>query len=99
MGLRNWLDTKVAPHFAKGGRWEQHYTFYEMFDTMLYSPADVTRTGAHVRDAVDLKRIMMTVWFAAWPAMLFGMWNVGYQANLAIAAGALPIEGWRSDLY
>lgn len=98
MGLRNWLDTKVAPHFAKGGRWEQYYTFYEMFDTMLYSPADVTRTGAHVRDAVDLKRIMMTVWFAAWPAMLFGMWNVGYQANLAIAAGALPIEGWRSDL-
>lgn len=98
MGLRNWLDKKVEPHFVKGGRWEKYYTFYEMFDTMLYSPADVTRGGAHVRDAVDLKRIMMTVWFAAWPAMLFGIWNVGYQANLAIAAGAMPMEGWRSDM-
>lgn len=98
MGLRNYLDTKIAPHFAKGGRYEKFYTFYEMFDTMLYSPADVTHTGAHVRDAIDLKRIMMTVWFAAWPAMFFGMWNVGYQANLAIAAGAMPIDGWRSDI-
>lgn len=98
MGLRNWLDEKVAPHFGKDGRWSKYHTFYEMFDTMLYSPADVTHTGAHVRDAVDLKRIMMTVWFAAWPAMFFGMWNVGYQANLAIAAGATPIDGWRTDL-
>ncbi len=98
MGLRHWLDTKVEPHFVKGGKWEKYHTFYEMLDTMLYSPADVTRGGAHVRDAIDLKRIMMTVWFAAWPAMLFGIWNVGYQANLAIAAGAMPLDGWRSDL-
>lgn len=98
MGLRHYIDTKIAPHFEKGGKYHKYYTFYEMFDTMLYSPPSVTHAGAHVRDAIDLKRIMMTVWFAAWPAMFFGMWNVGYQANLAIAAGATPIEGWRTDL-
>lgn len=98
MGLRNYLDTKIAPHFEKGGKYHKYFTFYEMFDTMLYSPSNVTHTGSHVRDAIDLKRVMMTVWFAAWPAMFFGMWNIGYQANFAIAAGGTPIEGWRSDL-
>lgn len=99
MSLRQFIDQKIAPHFEKGGKYEKYYTFYEMFDTMLYSPPTVTHTGSHVRDAVDLKRIMMTVWFCAWPAMLFGIWNVGFQANTVIAAGgheALP--GWRSDL-
>ena len=81
MGLRQYLDEKIAPQFHKGGKYERFYTLYEMFDTMLYSPSSVTHTGAHVRDAVDLKRIMMTVWFCAWPAMLFGIWNVGFQAN------------------
>ena len=100
MGLRQYIDTNIAPHFHKGGRYERFYTFFEMFDTMLYSPANVAHGGTHVRDAVDLKRIMMTVWFCAWPAMLFGMWNVGFQANSAVAAGsgAEFIPGWRTDL-
>jgi Na+-transporting NADH:ubiquinone oxidoreductase subunit B len=99
MGLRRYIDTNIAPHFHKGGRFERWYTFYEMFDTMLYSPPNVTRGDTHVRDAIDLKRVMMTVWFCAWPAMLFGIWNVGAQANALIASsGAAPIPGWRTDL-
>jgi Na+-transporting NADH:ubiquinone oxidoreductase subunit B len=100
MDLRQYIDRKIAPHFHKGGRFERWFTFYEMFDTMLYSPANVTHGGTHVRDAIDLKRIMMTVWFCAWPAMLFGIWNVGLQANTLIDAGggAEPIPGWRTDL-
>jgi Na+-transporting NADH:ubiquinone oxidoreductase subunit B len=98
MGMRSFLDNKVAPHFHEGGKFEKYYTFYEMFDTMLYTPDSVTRSSAHVRDGIDLKRIMMTVWFCAFPAILFGLWNTGYQANLQIAEGFSPIPGWRSDL-
>jgi Na+-transporting NADH:ubiquinone oxidoreductase subunit B len=99
MGLRNYLDNKVAPHFHEGGKLEKYYVFYEMFDTMLYSPPDTTRTASHVRDGIDLKRVMMTVWFATFPAILFGLYNTGYQANLQITEfGYSPIEGWRTDL-
>lgn len=99
MSLRKFLDSRIAPHFHEGGRFERYYVFYEMFDTMLYSPASTTRTSSHVRDGIDLKRVMMTVWFAAFPAILMGLYNTGYQANWQIvetAATALP--GWRSDL-
>ena len=99
MGLRRYLDSKVAPHFHEGGRLQKYYVFYEMFDTMLYSPDSVTRSAAHVRDGIDLKRIMMTVWFAVFPAILFGLYNTGYQANLQISDfNFSPIPGWRSDL-
>lgn len=98
MGLRSYLDSKVAPYFEKGGKYEKYYTFYEMFDTMLYSPSSTTGGGVHVRDGIDLKRIMITVWLAAWPAMLFGMWNLGFQANTQIGMGMAEIEGWRSAI-
>lgn len=99
MGLRAYIDRKIAPHFHEGGRFKQYYVFYEMFDTMLYSPAETTRSASHVRDGIDLKRVMMTVWFAALPALFFGMYNAGYQANLQITEfGYSPIAGWRTDL-
>ncbi len=99
MGLRKYIDDKIAPHFHEGGKFERYYVFYEMFDTMLYSPSDTTRTSAHIRDGIDLKRVMMTVWFAALPALIFGMFNTGYQANLQIAEfGYDPIPGWRTDI-
>ncbi len=99
MGLRKYIDEKIAPHFHEGGKFERYYVFYEMFDTMLYSPSDTTKTSAHIRDGIDLKRVMMTVWFAALPALIFGMFNTGYQANLQIAEfGANPIPGWRTDI-
>lgn len=98
MGLRAFIDRKIAPHFHEGGRFKEYYVFYEMFDTMLYSPAETTRSASHVRDGIDLKRVMMTVWFAALPALFFGMYNAGYQANFQIAEGFSAIPGWRTDL-
>ncbi|MGY6518352.1 MAG: NADH:ubiquinone reductase (Na(+)-transporting) subunit B [Lysobacteraceae bacterium] len=99
MGLRAFIDERIAPHFHKGGKLQRYYVFYEMFDTMFYSPPSTTRATAHVRDGIDLKRVMMTVWFAALPALIFGMVNVGYQANLQITDfGYSPIPGWRTDL-
>lgn len=99
--FRNKLD-KMAPHFEKGGKYHNWYALYEAVDTFFYSPPSVTHAGAHVRDSVDLKRIMILVWLATFPAMFFGMWNVGNQAltvlHLAAAKGATPdmaIEGWR----
>lgn len=99
MGLRATIDRKIAPHFHDGGKLEKYYVFYEMFDTMLYSPSSTTRAAAHVRDGIDLKRVMMTVFFAAMPAVLFGIYNTGFQANLQITEyGFSPIEGWRTAL-
>jgi len=65
VGLRAFVDRRIAPHFERGGKYHRFYVFYEMFDTMLYSPSSTTRATAHVRDGLDLKRVMMTVWFAA----------------------------------
>jgi Na+-transporting NADH:ubiquinone oxidoreductase subunit B len=98
MGLRRFLD-RLEPHFKKGGRFEKLYPLFEAGDTFFYRPGYVTQTTAHVRDAMDLKRIMIIVVFAAFPAMLFGMWNAGFQANSAYAARpellAKFLEGWR----
>ena len=93
--LRRLLD-KAEPLFIKGGRLESFHAIYEMVDTLFYSPPDVTRGSPHIRDAIDLKRVMIIVVFAATPAALIGMWNVGYQANTALAtAGVEMLPGWR----
>lgn len=81
--LRDALD-RVHPHFAKGGRLEKLYPVYEALDTFLYTPGETTKGTTHIRDGIDLKRMMITVVLALVPATLFGMWNVGYQANSAI---------------
>ena len=83
--LRSLFD-KVEHHFEKGGKYEKWYALYEAVDTFLYRPKLVTRTTAHVRDGIDLKRMMILVWLCTFPAMFFGMWNVGYQANTVYAA-------------
>jgi Na+-transporting NADH:ubiquinone oxidoreductase subunit B len=93
--LRRLLDG-VHPLFAKGGRFEKFSALYEMVDTLLYTPADVTRSAPHVRDAIDLKRVMIYVVFASTPAVLVGIYNVGLQANLAMASlGVDAAPGWR----
>ncbi|BBL74114.1 NADH:ubiquinone reductase (Na(+)-transporting) subunit B [Methylomagnum ishizawai] len=92
---RQFLD-KLHPHFVKGGKLEKLYPVYEMVDTFLYSPPDVTHGSAHVRDAVDLKRVMTYVWIAALPCMLMAMFNTGYQANAAMQAlGLTEVPNWR----
>ncbi len=99
MGLRSIFD-KVEHHFEKGGKYEKWYALYEAIDTIFYSPSSKTKTTAHVRDGIDLKRIMITVWMCTFPAMFFGMWNVGFQANTAIAAGVgtIPTD-WHSLFF
>ena len=98
MGLRRFLDN-LEPHFHKGGRYEKWYALYEAADTIFYKPADVTKTTAHVRDGIDLKRIMITVWVCTFPAMFYGMYNVGFQANTILAElGQSGLEGWRGAL-
>ena len=93
--IRNLLD-KLEPHFHKGGKWEKMYALYEAIDTGLFKPADVTKNSSHVRDAIDLKRVMITVWLATFPTMFFGMWNVGFQANSIMAEmGIMSQEGLR----
>jgi Na+-transporting NADH:ubiquinone oxidoreductase subunit B len=94
MGIRKTLDN-LEPHFHKGGKYEKFYALYEAVDTIFYAPPDVTKGTAHVRDGIDLKRIMITVWLCTFPAMFFGMYNAGLQANMAIDNGYGALGGWR----
>ena len=96
--LRRFLDN-IEPLFIKGGRLERFHAIYEMVDTLFYSPPDVTRGSPHIRDAIDLKRVMIIVVFAATPAALVGMWNTGFQANTGMAAmGVEMLPGWRETI-
>jgi Na+-transporting NADH:ubiquinone oxidoreductase subunit B len=98
MWLRDVLDN-IEPHFETGGRFEKFYSVYEMVDTIFYSPGHVTKTSSHVRDAVDMKRVMTTVWWCAFFPMFAGMYYAGLQANLAMdAMGVESLEGWRGVL-
>ena len=96
--LRNLLD-RVAPHFEEGGRLEHMHAAWEAVDTLLYSPGHVTRTASHVRDGLDLKRMMSLVIVALLPCVLVAVYNTGYQANLAISLGASPLDDWQSSLF
>ncbi|MDX2463653.1 MAG: NADH:ubiquinone reductase (Na(+)-transporting) subunit B [Porticoccus sp.] len=96
--LRSYLD-KIEPHFHKGGKWEKWFALFEAADTIFYSPGSVTKNGSHIRDGIDLKRVMITVWLAAFPAMFYGMYNLGFQANTIMAAsGVTSIDGWHGVL-
>lgn len=88
------LHDKIEPHFHKGGKLEKLYPLYEAQDTLLFTPGHVTKGASHVRDALDLKRMMVTVVIALIPCILVAMYNTGYQANAALAEGA-QLEGWR----
>ena len=79
--LRRFLDS-LEPHFINEGKLKNYYAIYEMIDTFLYTPADNTISGPHVRDAIDLKRSMVIVVIALLPAFFFGTYNVGLQEAL-----------------
>ncbi|OTA21004.1 Na -translocating NADH-quinone reductase subunit B [Xenorhabdus beddingii] len=83
MGLKN-LFEKVEHHFEAGGKLEKYYPLYEAVSTVFYTPGTVTKGRAHVRDAIDLKRMMILVWISVFPAMFWGMYNVGNQAIPAL---------------
>ncbi|MEN8802025.1 MAG: RnfABCDGE type electron transport complex subunit D, partial [Thiogranum sp.] len=93
--LRRYLD-RIEPLFARGGRFAKYNALYEMVDTLLYTPSDVTRSPPHVRDAMDLKRLMIFVVIAVTPCLLVGMYNTGYQANAVMQTlGLSSAGGWR----
>jgi Na+-transporting NADH:ubiquinone oxidoreductase subunit B len=96
--IRRFFD-QIEPMFSKGGRFEKLNALYEMFDTFFFTPSDVTRHAPHVRDGLDLKRLMVYVVLAATFPMLMGMYNTGLQANLAMASmGLESAGGWRGGL-
>ena len=94
-GLRNFVD-KIKPTFEKGGKLGFLHSTFDAFETFLFVPNTVTKRGAHVRDCVDLKRVMIMVVLALVPAMLFGIWNTGYQHSLAFG---LDWGFWNIVLY
>jgi len=98
MNLRSILDS-MEPHFHKGGRYEKFYALYEAAYTIFYTPGYVTKSGAHVRDRIDLKRMMITVWLCTFPAIFYGMYNLGFQANTAMdAMNIAQADGWRGSI-
>lgn len=94
--LRNQLDNKIKPHFEKGGKFEKLHALYDAIDTFLYVPNATSQSGVHIHDASDTKRTMSLVILALMPALLFGMYNVGYQHYLAI--GEIPVL-WNCFLF
>lgn len=83
--LRNYLD-KIKPNFEEGGKLHAFRSLYDGFETFLFVPNETSKSGVHIHDAIDSKRIMSIVVLALIPAMLFGMYNVGYQHFLAIGS-------------
>ena len=94
--LRNLVD-RIKPTFEKGGKLGFLHSTFDAFETFLFVPDTVTRRGSHVRDCVDLKRVMIMVVIALVPAMLFGIWNTGYQHQLAF--GLTDWTVWDVILY
>ncbi len=93
------LMEEAGRHFAKGGRLARWYPLYEAFDSFLFGSNEKTLRAPHIRDSIDLKRIMTTVLIALLPCTLMAMWNTGYQANLVISAmGLAGPDGWRGTV-
>jgi len=87
MGLRKLID-KIKPDFERGARFGRFSSTFDAFETFLYVPNKVSVGGAHIRDAIDMKRTMFFVVIALIPCFLFGTWNVGYQHFAALAESA-----------
>ena len=97
MNLRSYLN-KIKPNFEEGGKLHAFRSVFDGFETFLYVPNDTAKSGVNIHDAIDSKRIMSMVVIALMPAMLFGMYNIGYQNYLA--AGTLASAGfWEIFIY
>jgi len=93
------MQKRLGHFFEKGGPLEFFYPLFEAHDTFLFTPDTVTENAPHVRDGIDLKRLMITVVIALSPCMLWAMYNTGYQAHLAIEAGCRPLDNWRTSIF
>ena len=91
MEFLNKIFKDQEPHFKKGGKYEYFYPLFEAQYTLLFTPGLVTKASSHIRDALDQKRMMIMVVLALFPCFLMAMFNTGYQANNALANGALVL--------
>ncbi|MCL1127058.1 NADH:ubiquinone reductase (Na(+)-transporting) subunit B [Shewanella surugensis] len=98
MGLKQFFD-RIEPHFEKGGKYQKFYALFEAVYTGFYTPGQVSKGRTHVRDNLDLKRMMITVWACALPAMFVGMYNVGLQAQDALAGGFASPDTWQVSIF
>ena len=98
MSLKDFFE-RIEPDFEKGGKYEQFYALFEAAYTIFYTPGKVNKGKTHVRDNLDLKRMMITVWACAFPAMFVGMYNVGLQAQVALIAGFATPDVWQVSLF
>ncbi len=95
--LRKFLDNQEK-HF-KEGKLKSLFYLFEAIDSFMYTPGKPTTGASHIRDGMDFKRIMMVVVYALVPAVIMGLYNVGYQANLGLAKlGETVGQGWRVDV-
>jgi Na+-transporting NADH:ubiquinone oxidoreductase subunit B len=98
MGLRNFLD-KQEKHFEKGGKLEKLHPLFDAADSFLFTSGKVTERASHVRDVIDLKRVMIIVVYALIPCIFMALYNTGLQANIALAkTGAASLGGWRGSM-
>ncbi len=93
--IRKLVDN-IKPTFSKGGKLSFLHSSFDAFETFLFVPNTVTHKGTHIKDSIDLKRTMTMVIIALMPALLFGMWNTGYQHSLATGA---PMDFWQTFIY
>ena len=89
--LNDYIEEKIAPQFEKGGKYEKYWSVFDSFHTFLFVPRTTApKFGVQVHDSVDSKRVISMVLLALMPALLFGLWNVGYQHDLALGIN----DGW-----
>jgi Na+-transporting NADH:ubiquinone oxidoreductase subunit B len=97
-GIYKFLEKKVKPHFEEGGKLKRFWVVYDGLETFAFVPGHVTKTGAHIRDGIDLKRTMFLVIVALLPCLLFGTWNIGHQHYLG-TSNLLDGEGMMFMLW
>lgn len=98
MGLKRFFET-IEPQFEKGGKYQKFYALFEAAYTIFYTPGHVNKGATHVRDQLDLKRMMIMVWACVFPAMFVGMYNIGLQAQIALANGFATPDVWQVALF
>ena len=93
--LEKW-SKKCEKWFEKGKPLHFLYPLYDAVDSFLLTPADTTRQGSHIRDENDMKRTMFTILIALFPALIFGIWNIGYQHYLSLQES---VSFWEQFFY
>lgn len=94
--IKNFLD-KMKPNFMPDGKFKHLHSVYEGFETFLFTPNSTSKTGVHIHDSNDSKRTMIIVVLALLPALLFGMYNIGFQRYISIGENTPPF--FESFLY